>query len=109
MYLYSCVLSCSLMANSLQTMDCNLPDFSIRGIFQARNTGVGCHALLPNPGDLPNPGMEPMSLLSPALAGGFFTITATWEALKSIYTELNILQEKLIRHNAYLDIFWKNL
>ena len=27
----------------------------------------------PPPGDLPNPGIKPMSLLSPALAGGFFT------------------------------------
>ena len=25
------------------------------------------------PGDLPGPGMEPVSLMSPALAGGFFT------------------------------------
>ena len=29
--------------------------------------------LLPTPGDLPDPGIEPMSLVSPALAGGFFT------------------------------------
>ena len=35
----------------------------------------------PSPGDLPNPGIEPTSLLSPALAGGFFTTGATWEAL----------------------------
>ena len=27
----------------------------------------------PPPGDLPNPGMKPTSLLSPALGGGFFT------------------------------------
>ena len=27
----------------------------------------------PSPGDLPNPGTEPQSLASPALAGGFFT------------------------------------
>ena len=33
----------------------------------------------PSPGDLPNPGTETMSLVSPALAGGFFTICATWE------------------------------
>ena len=26
----------------------------------------------PTPGDLPNPGMEPVSLATPALAGGFF-------------------------------------
>ena len=27
----------------------------------------------PTPGDLPDSGMKPMSLVSPALAGGFFT------------------------------------
>ena len=27
----------------------------------------------PPPGDLPDPGMEPTSLMCPALAGGFFT------------------------------------
>ena len=27
--------------------------------------------LFPPPGDLPNPGIEPTSLMSPALAGGF--------------------------------------
>ena len=34
----------------------------------------------PLPGDLPYPGIEPASLMSPALAGGFFTTSATWEA-----------------------------
>ena len=29
----------------------------------------------PTPGDLPDPGIEPMSPESPALAGGFFTTT----------------------------------
>ena len=32
------------------------------------------------PGDPPNLGMEPMSLMSPVLTGKFFTTTATWEA-----------------------------
>ena len=31
------------------------------------------------PGDLPNPGIEPVSLASPALADGFFL--STWEAI----------------------------
>ena len=35
----------------------------------------------PTPGDLPGPRTEPTSLLSPALAGRFFTTIATWEAL----------------------------
>ena len=30
----------------------------------------------PSPGDLPGPGIEPMSLVSPTLAGGFFFTTA---------------------------------
>ena len=36
--------------------------------------------LFPPPGDLPDPGVEPESLTSPALAGGLFTTSATWEA-----------------------------
>ena len=32
------------------------------------------------PGDFPNQGIEPMSLMSLALAGRFFTTNATWEA-----------------------------
>ena len=36
----------------------------------------------PFPGDLPGPGIEPASLEPPALAGGFFTSSATWEAVQ---------------------------
>ena len=35
----------------------------------------------PPPGDLPGPGFEPVSVMSPALAGGFFTTSATWDCL----------------------------
>ena len=38
----------------------------------------------PPPADLPDPGIEPVSLMSPALAGGFFTTSTTWEAKKQI-------------------------
>ena len=34
----------------------------------------------PSPGGFPNPGMEPVSLMPPALAGWFFVTSATWEA-----------------------------
>ena len=34
----------------------------------------------PTPGDLPDPGIKPASLESPALAGRFFYHWATWEA-----------------------------
>ena len=36
----------------------------------------------PPPGDLPDPGIEPKSLKSPALAGRFFTTSATWKHQK---------------------------
>ena len=35
----------------------------------------------PTPGDPPDPGIEPISLMSPVLAGRFFTTSATVEAL----------------------------
>ena len=34
----------------------------------------------PPPGDLLDPGIEPTALMSPALAGRFFTTSTTWEA-----------------------------
>ena len=34
----------------------------------------------PSPGDLPDPGIKPMSLMSPALSGRFFTTSTPWEA-----------------------------
>ena len=53
------------------------PGFSVHEILQARILElVPC----PPPGDLPNLGMEPTSLTSPALADGFFSTSATWEA-----------------------------
>ena len=39
-------------------------------------SGLPC----PPPGNLPNPEIESEYLMSPALAGGFFTTRATWEA-----------------------------
>ena len=50
-------------------MDCSLPGSCVPGIFQAEYwSGLP----FPTPGDLPNPGIKPMSLASPALAGRFF-------------------------------------
>ena len=47
------------------------------GFFRQEHwSGLPC----PSPGDLPDPEIELMSLMSPALAGGFFTTSATWEA-----------------------------
>ena len=51
-------------------MDCSLPGSSVHEILQAR---ILEWVAFPPLGDLPDPGIEPMSLESPALAGGFFT------------------------------------
>ena len=60
-------------------VDYSPPGSSVHGILQARHwSGLPC----PPPGDLPEPGMEPEPLVSPALASGFFTTSAPWEALR---------------------------
>ena len=46
-----------------------------------------CHL----PGDLPDPGTEPLSLGSLALAGRFFTTSTTWEAWKQIVICFNTI------------------
>ena len=38
----------------------------------------------PSPRDLPYPGIEPESFMSPALTDRFFITTATWELLHSL-------------------------
>ena len=56
--------------------DCSPPGSSVHGIPRQESwSGLSC----PPPGDLLDPGIEPTSLMSPALAGGFFTTSATWE------------------------------
>ena len=49
-------------------------------------SGLRC----PPPGDLPDPGIEPMSLMSPALSGKFFTISSTWEAQEGGWRAQNL-------------------
>ena len=44
--------------------------------------------LFPTPEDLPDSGLKPVFPAAPALAGGFFTISATWEVLY-LYSCLN--------------------
>jgi len=67
--------SCPAICDST---DCSPPGSSVHGILQAR---VLEWVAISFSRDLSDPGIEPMSLVSPALAGGFFTTSATWEAL----------------------------
>ena len=43
-------------------------------------SGLPC----PPAGDLPDPGIKPVPLTSPALADGFFPTSVTWEAFKNL-------------------------
>ena len=56
--------------------DCSSPGSSVHGIFQQEYwSGLP----FPPSGNLPESGVEPVSLTSPALAGRFFTTSVTWE------------------------------
>ena len=48
----------------------------------------------PSPGDLPDPGIEAVSLKSPALAGGFLTTRATWKLTTACHLELDYKRAK---------------
>ena len=65
---YSVAQSCLTLCDP---MECSPSGSSVHGDSPGKNTRVGCHA--PSPRDLPNPGAEPASPLSPTLAGRSFT------------------------------------
>ena len=59
---------------------CSTPSSSAHEILQKRILEWGD---ISTPGDLPDPGMEPTSLVSLSLVGRFFITSAIWEALSS--------------------------
>ena len=71
-------------------MDCSPLGSSVHGILLAR---IQEWVVCPPPGDLPDPGIKPASLKSPALSGRPFTSSATWEA-----QETSILFSNLHSH-----------
>ena len=76
---------CACSVSSAMTLgeptDCSPPASSVHGILQGRMLGGGGGGLsCPPPGDLPDPGIKPTSLMFLALAGMFFTTSSTWEA-----------------------------
>ena len=71
-----CAKSFQLGLTLCYSMDCSVPGSSMGFSRQEYWSGLPC----PPPGDLPHPGIEPVSLRSPALVGDFFTTSATWEA-----------------------------
>ena len=83
----SCIFIMCVHVKSLQLcptlcnpMVCSPPGPSVHRILQAR---IMESVAMPSSRDLLDPGMEPISLMSPALAGRFFTTSTTWEATPS--------------------------
>ena len=70
--------SCPTLRDSV---DCSPPGSSVHRILQVRTL-----EWVAMPSSRESPGIAPMSVTSPALAGGFFTTRATWEAQLSIAT-----------------------
>ena len=70
-------------------MDCSLPHSSVHGIFQEYCSGLP----FPTLRDLPYPGIEPSSLASPALAGGFFTTAPPGKPGSSLVGNCQLLDE----------------
>ena len=64
--------SCPILRDSI---DLSSPGSSVHGFSQAR---ILEQVVRPPPWDLPDPGIEPTSLTSPALTGDFFTTSATF-------------------------------
>ena len=75
--MHICILSHSVMFDSATpwTVACQA-SLSVGFCRQEYWSGLSC----PLAGDFPNLETELVLLMSPALAGGFFTISATWEA-----------------------------
>ena len=75
-------------------VDCSPPRLLCPWHSPGKNIRVGCHVLLQ--GNLPDSGIKPTSLISPALAGRFFTTSATWEALSTLYYFFILMIQNLL-------------
>ena len=88
-----CVCGNSLQSCSPgRTVACQAPLSNSPG----KNTGVGLPRT-PISGDFPNLEIKPTSLMSPALAGGFFTKDHLGSPL---YSTENYIQYLMINHNG---------
>jgi len=84
--------SCIQLFETLWTVACQA-SLSMGFSRQEHWNGLPCSP----PGDLPHPRVKPAFLMSPALAGGFFTASTTWEALSQVG---NCYNYKIPSHSA---------
>ena len=91
-----CVCVCAQLCPTLQPHGLKPARLLCPWDYPGKNTGVGCHALLQA---LPDPGIGPMSPLSPALAGGFFC----WDTWGSTLTiDISYLEKKVLHSSLHI-------
>ena len=88
--------SCPTLCNP---MDCSPPGSSLHGIFQAR---ILERVPFPLPGDLPDPGIEPVSPVSPELARRFFTTEQPGKPINPLFSSVqfshSVMSDSLQSH-----------
>ena len=92
-----CVCVCShhsVTSDSLQPMDIALRALLSMEFFRQE---YWSRLPFPTPGDLPDPGIEPMSLVSPALAGRFFIIVPS-STNRQLLKGKKYLSERIFTH-----------
>ena len=94
--MYACM--CAKLLQSCPTLcdptNCSLPGFSLHGVLQ---TSILEWVTMPSSRDLPNPRIEPTSLMSPALTGRFFT-TSTIQG--------HVITPYLVSSEYFLSLTW---
>ena len=90
LYPRACVLSCFSRVRPFVTpwTAARQAPLSMGFSRQAYWSGLPC----PPPGNIPDPETEAASLKSPAVAGGFFTTSTSWEALYPLNNPINCVQ-----------------
>ena len=79
--MYTCEVA-PVMSNSFETLQTTACQAPLSRRFSRQEYWSGLSR--PPPGDLPHPGIRPTSLMSPALAGRFFTTSTTFVTIMAL-------------------------
>ena len=95
---------CCLVAQSCPTlcgpMDCGPPGSSVHGFSRQE---YWSRLSFPTSGDLLLPGIKPVSLASPGLAGGLFISRAAWELQQTCIADIYRYIDFSLLHNNYVE------
>ena len=101
-----CAKSLQLCLILCNPMDYSLLGSSVHRILQER---IVEFVAMISPGDLPDPVIEPASLMSLALAGGFFIIGAMLEALDDMRCHLLFTEPKNYGSHIFQSVYKYNV